>query len=318
MQKILSLTLNKHWKINKETSMPVIIPQGIPAFAALQVERVFVMSHERATTQDIRPVNIAILNLMPTKIETETQLLRLLSNSLLQVNVTFIKTASYKSKNVSEEHLDKFYVEFDTVKDKKFDGMIITGAPVELMQFNEVQYYEELTRILDFAKTNVTSTVFICWGAQVALNHYYGINKVELGAKISGVFPHKKVIENEPLLSGIDETFYIPHSRYTGLDEKAVAECRAIQVLAFGEQSKSSIIKSKDNRFFFLTGHSEYDAETLDKEYRRDISKGLDIAEPANYYVNGQPQSRWKAAASVLFQNWLNHYVYQVTPFQHN
>jgi homoserine O-succinyltransferase len=296
--------------------MPIIIPSNIPAFKTLQDENVFIYSEERAANQDIRPIEIAVLNLMPTKIETETQLLRLLSNTPLQVNVTFIKTATYKSQNVTQEHLDQFYVEFESVKHRKFDGMIITGAPVETMQFDQVAYWDELKSIMNFAQTNVTSTIFICWGAQAGMYHFFGVPKILLNQKISGVYEHVKVAKNEPLLKGVDDILYIPHSRYTMLDEDAIAKCDKVQVLAYSDHAKSSIIKSKDNKFFFLTGHSEYDCDTLDKEYTRDRAKGMDIAEPCNYYINGKVTNKWRSTANLIFSNWLNYYVYQITPYR--
>lgn len=295
--------------------MPIIIPKDIPAFSTLKKENVFVITKERAISQDIRPIEIAILNLMPTKIETETQLLRLLSNTPLQVNVTFIKTSTYKSTNTSQDHLDRFYVEFADIKNRKFDGLIITGAPVETMQFEQVKYWNELKSIMDYAKENVTSTLFICWGAQAGLFHHFGIGKILLKEKLSGVFSHKVIRTGEPLLKGLDDTFYIPHSRYTALDEHALKLCKEIEVIAHGAKTKSSIIKSKDNKMFFLTGHSEYDSDTLDKEYRRDLAKNLCIKKPYNYYVGGKPYAKWKSTANLIFINWLNYYVYQVTPF---
>lgn len=295
--------------------MPIIIPKEIPAFSTLKKENVFIITKERATSQDIRPIEIAILNLMPTKIETETQLLRLLSNTPLQVNITFIKTSTYKSTNTSQDHLDRFYVEFADIKNKKFDGLIITGAPVETMPFEQVKYWNELKSIMDYAKENVTSTLFICWGAQAGLFHHFGIGKILLKEKLSGVFSHKSISVNEPLLKGLDDTFYIPHSRHTALDEQALKSCREIEVIAYGSKTKSSIIKSKDNKMFFLTGHSEYDDDTLDKEYRRDLGKNLNIKKPCNYYIDGRPYIKWKSTANLIFINWLNYYVYQVTPF---
>jgi homoserine O-succinyltransferase len=272
------------------------------------------MTNERATSQDIRPIEIALLNLMPTKVDTETQLLRLLSNTPLQVNITFIKTATYKSTNTSKDHLDKFYVEFEKVSHRKFDGFIVTGAPVETLKFEEVKYWEELRVIMDWARDNVTSTMFICWATQAALYHHFGIEKVNLKKKLSGVFPHIRAVNNEPLLKGVDDVFYIPHSRFTGLDETQVENCKHLRVLAQSDKAKSSIIKTRDNKMFFFTGHGEYDTDTLDKEYRRDLAKGLSI-KPVNYYKNDKPTATWRAAANVIFNNWLNYYVYQVTPY---
>jgi len=296
--------------------VPIIIPAGIPAFSTLQSENVFVMNNERATTQDIRPIEIAILNLMPTKIETETQLLRLLSNSPLQLNVTFIKTATYKSTNTPQDHLEKFYVEFDEIKNRKFDGLVITGAPVETLPFTHVKYWHELTEIMQWATQNVTSTLFICWGAQAGLYYHYGIEKIALDEKLSGVFPHTKTTTNEPLLKGVDDIFYIPHSRYTAIDEKALKQCADLVVVAYGSKTKSSIIKSRDGKMFFLTGHGEYNGDTLDKEYKRDIAKGLTIKPPCNYYKNGKIINKWQSTANLIFINWLNYYVYQITPYK--
>ena len=295
--------------------MPIIINRDIPAFKTLQKENVFVMAHERASGQDIRPIEIAILNLMPTKIETETQLLRLLSNTPLQVNLTFIKTATYKSVNTAKEHLDKFYVEFENIKTRKFDGLIVTGAPVEILPFEEVKYFDELKTIFKWAKSNVTSTLFICWGAQAGLYYHFGIDKLNLKEKLSGVFAHKKISPNEPLLKGVDDVFYIPHSRNTALDESEIEKCKKLEVLAWGAKSGSSILKSKDGSMVFLTGHSEYDALTLDKEYQRDLALGINIKKPCNYYTKGKPVVRWRSTANLIFANWLNYYVYQITPF---
>jgi homoserine O-succinyltransferase len=296
--------------------MPIIIPGDIPAFATLQRENVFVMNQLRAQTQDIRPIEIAILNLMPTKIETETQLLRLLSNSPLQVNLTFIKTSSYISTNISAEHLSKFYVDFSAVKTRRFDGMIITGAPVETMDFSAVKYWDELCAILNWQKQNVTSTLFICWGAQAGLYHHYGIGKLPLPKKISGVFPHEKATQNELLLKGVDDIFFIPHSRYTKIDEAALSKCPDLETLARGKKTGSAIIKNKNGSMFFLTGHGEYDSDTLAREYKRDLAQGLKIAPPANYFnKDGAPVVRWRGTANLIFYNWLNYYVYQITPY---
>ena len=295
--------------------MPLIIPKELPAFSILQNENIFVFNMERATSQDIRPIEIAVLNLMPTKIETETQLLRLLSNTPLQVNITFIKTTTYTGLNTAQNHLDKFYSDFEKILNKKFDGLIITGAPVETLPFEEVKYWNELKQIMNWANANVTCTMFICWGAQAGLYYHYGINKVPLNKKLSGVFRHKKIAFNEPLLKGLDDTFYIPHSRCTGIDELAVKNHAELEILAYGKETKSSIIKSKDNKKIFLTGHSEYDIDTLDNEYKRDLAKGLEI-KPRNYYKNDKPNMVWKSTANLLFSNWLNYYVYQVTPYK--
>lgn len=299
--------------------MPIIIPKALPAYDILSHENVFVMSKIRAISQDIRPLEIAIVNLMPTKIETETQLMRLLSNTPLQVNITLIKTDSYRSKNISENHLDKFYTTFNEVKDRKFDAMIITGAPVETMPFEEVLYWDELKEIMDYADSKVTSTLYICWGAQAGLYHHYGINKVALDKKMFGVFEHAAVQDFDPLLKGMNDIFYIPHSRHTGLDEQAVLDCDKITVLAKSKDAGIAIIKSNDNRRIFLTGHSEYDRDTLKKEYIRDLSKGLGVEPPKNYFINLETlevENKWSNTANLLFSNWLNHYVYQVTPYE--
>ncbi len=299
--------------------MPIIIPNDLPAYSNLTKEKIFIMDLERAGNQDIRPIEIAILNLMPTKEETETQLLRLLGNSPLQVNITFIKTKSYKSTHVSEDHMKKFYKSLDKVKKMKFDGMIVTGAPVETMPFEEVKYWSELEEILDFAKTNVTSTIYICWGAQAAMYHNFGINKIPLDKKLFGIFPTHAVVENDMLLKGLDDEFYIPNSRHTRVDEDAVRQCKDIKILAESEQAGIAIAKTHDNKSFFFMGHVEYDRYTLRKEYLRDVDKGLTIEKPINYFDGNNlddVKMKWKSTANLLFYNWINYYVYQVTPFR--
>lgn len=297
--------------------MPIVIPKSLPAHDILARENIFVMSHARATRQDIRPIEIAIVNLMPTKVDTETQLMRLLSNSPLQVNVTLVKTGSYTGTHTPLEHLDKFYKTFDQISSRHFDGMIITGAPVETLPFEQVAYWEELTRIMDYADKYITSTVFICWGAQAALYHYYGIGKVQLPEKLFGVYRVRSLDENEPLLRGMNDIMHIPMSRHTAVDEVAVAQCKDIKVLAVGDQCGLSIAKSKDNKKFFFTGHSEYDRFTLRSEYFRDLDKGLPINPPVHYFIDGDTNRvnmKWRSTATLLFNNWLN-YVYQVTPY---
>ncbi len=300
--------------------MPIVIPKDIPAFSKLLGENIFVMNNERAVSQDIRPLEIAILNLMPTKVETETQFMRLLSNSPLQVNITLVATKTYKSKNTAAEYLDKFYKNFDDIKDKKFDGMIITGAPVETMDYEDVKYWEELKAIFDFADKNVTSTVYICWGAQAALYYHYGIKKSVLPEKVFGVFAHKKNKQiYEPLFKGFDDTFYIPHSRHTTVDLKAVKETKDLIVLSETEETGLSIAKSRDNKKIFLTGHMEYDRDTLKTEYERDLNKGLPIKAPVNYFEDEENKKvavKWTSTANLFYTNWLNYYVYQVTPFE--
>ena len=297
--------------------MPIVIPKDIPAFDVLSRENIFVMGSSRAQTQDIRPIEIAIVNLMPTKVETETQLMRLLGNSPLQVNVTLVRTASYNSTNVAQAHLERFYLTFDEIKDKKFDGMIITGAPVETMDFSEVKYWDELCAIMDYAERNVTSLLFICWGAQAALNYYYGIGKRRLPEKKFGIFPNRTQFPYEPLLRGMNDVFYIPHSRHTEIDEKALKEDGRLVVLAEGDECGVSIAKCIDNKKFFFFGHAEYDRDTLKKEYLRDKERGLEIAPPKNYFIDGTEEvdMRWRSTGTLLFNNWLNYYVYQVTPY---
>lgn len=299
--------------------MPIIIPSDLPAFASLKQEKIFVMDNDRAVSQDIRPIEIAILNLMPTKETTETQLLRLLGNSSLQVNVTFIKTDTYVATHVSNEHMDKFYKNLDGVRDMKFDGMIVTGAPVETIPFEEVKYWKELESVMDFAQENVTSVIYICWSAQAALYHKFGIGKYELDKKLFGIFPSHAVVKNDVLLKGLDDVFYIPNSRHTSIDEAAARKHPDIVVLAESDEAGITVAKTKDNKSFFLTGHSEYDRFTLQNEYLRDLSKGLAIDPPVNYFSDASMSKvdmKWKSTANLIFNNWLNYYVYQVTPYQ--
>lgn len=298
--------------------MPIIVPKDIPAAKILQSENIFIMNDKRAMSQDIRPLEIAILNLMPTKIVTETQLMRLLSNSPLQVNITLISTETYVGKNTSLEHLQRFYKSFSDVKNKKFDGMIITGAPVEELEFEEVKYWEELKEIFEFAKTNVTSTLFICWGAQAGLYYYYGIQKHKLERKLFGVFEHKKLVDYEKLLKGTDDRFFMPHSRHTTIYQDDIKKCNELVLIASSKKAGASIIRSKDNKFIFIMGHAEYDRNTLELEYKRDLEKGLYIEAPENYYVSGNSgeiKMSWVSTANLIYMNWLNHYVYQLTPY---
>ena len=296
--------------------MPIVIPENIPAFKTLSDENIFVMNENRANTQDIRPIEILILNLMPTKIETETQLSRLLANTPLQVNLTLLKTKSHVSKNTSQSHLEAFYKEFDEIKTKHFDGMIITGAPVEQMPYEEVEYWEELTTIFDYADKYVTSTMYICWGAQAALYYHYGIKKHLLPKTLFGIHPHKKTVMYEPLLNGIDDIFYVPQSRHTSINDDDLLNNPELVVLAKSDEAGATIMKSKDNKKLFLLGHLEYDKFTLDSEYKRDLAKGLPIEEPKNYYFNDDINVLWRSTANILFYNWLNYYVYQVTPYK--
>ncbi|MDR0752216.1 MAG: homoserine O-succinyltransferase [Christensenellaceae bacterium] len=298
--------------------MPIVIPEELPAFKILERENVFIMSNHRAETQDIRPIEIAILNLMPTKIETETQLIRLLANSPLQVNITLIQTATYQPKNTSAEHMEKFYRTFDEIKTRKFDGLIVTGAPVETLDFEEVYYWKELTEIFDYAKTMVTSTIYICWGAQAALYHFYNIKKEILPKKLFGIFKNTATNSHDPLLKGLDDSFYVPHSRYTTINYQELKQNPNISILARGTRCGISIAKTNDNSMFFLFGHTEYDRETLKSEYLRDIDKGLDTSIPSNYFINGDQNKinmKWNSTGNLIFYNWLNYYVYQVTPY---
>ena len=301
--------------------MPIVIPEDIPAYKTLLKEKIFVMKSKRAASQDIRPIEIAILNLMPTKIETETQLMRLLSNSPLQVNLTLVSTSTYTGKHTPIEHLERFYKSFDEIKNKKFDGMIITGAPVENIEFSDVLYWKELEEVFEFAKNNVTSTIFICWGAQAALYYYYGIEKIKLGEKLFGIFKHVKLADKEQLLKGFDDEFYMPHSRHTTIKVEDVKKEKNLELLAYSDEAGASIIKEKSGKFIFITGHVEYDRDTLKKEYERDLEKGLPIKEPCNYFVGGYKGEKskikmlWSSTANMLYTNWLNYYVYQITPF---
>lgn len=298
--------------------MPIVIPRGLPAFESLKSEKIFVMDNKRAVGQDIRPIEIAILNLMPTKETTETQLMRLLSNSPLQINVTLIKTDTYAPTHVADDHMTRFYKSLDEIKKMKFDGMIVTGAPVETLPFEEVKYWHELEQIIDFADKNVTSTIYICWGAQAALYHKFGINKHMLDKKLFGIFPTHAVVKNDMLLKGMDDTFYIPSSRHTAIDETALRENPNIKILAEGDETGVAIAKTLDNKSFFFTGHSEYDRYTLRNEYLRDLEKGLSIERPKNYFANDDVDKvdmKWRSTANLLFYNWLNYYVYQVTPY---
>jgi len=299
--------------------LPVKIPVNLPAKKLLEQENIFVMTEARAETQEIRPLKIAILNLMPTKIETETQLLRLLSNTPLQVNVTFIKTSTYKSTNTSQEHLDRFYVEFKDIKNHKFDGLIITGAPVETMPFEQVDYWEELCNIMKWSKSNVYSTLHICWGAQAGLYYHYGITKYPLEKKLFGVYAHEVIKPDHALVRGFDEIFYAPHSRYTEIKSKDIDIMPDLEVLTYSTEAGVHIVASKNMRQFYITGHSEYDFDTLVIEYFRDIEKGLKIDIPVNYFPDNDakrtPKNIWRGHAHLLFSNWLNYFVYQDTPY---
>jgi homoserine O-succinyltransferase len=302
--------------------MPIKIPDNLPAAKVLNNENIFVMSEDRAYHQDIRPLSIAILNLMPTKIATETQILRLLGNSPLQVDTVFLHPKNHNSKNTPGDHLTNFYRYFEDIKNQKFDGMIITGAPVEHLEFEEVDYWDELEEIMDWSVHNVFSTFYMCWGAQAGLYHHYGIPKYPLNEKMFGVFPHSVNRKNVRLLRGFDDIFYAPHSRHTEIRRSDIEKVPDLQILSESEEAGVYIVASKDERQLFVTGHSEYDALTLKSEYDRDTAKGLDIKVPRNYYPdddpNSQPTVRWRSHANLLFSNWLNYYVYQETPYDLN
>ena len=300
--------------------MPLIIPKTLPAFDALYEENVFVMHRERAASQHIRPLEILILNLMPTKIATETQIARLLANTPLQVHMTLLQTVSHEATHVSAAHLEAFYKTFDEVKHNRYDGMIITGAPVETMDFEQVDYWPELCEIMDFSETNVYSTLHVCWGAQAGLYYHYGIRKELLPAKMFGVFRHTLREPYVPIFRGFDDEFYVPHSRHTEIRREDVMKVPDLTLLSESEESGVYMAMARGGREFFITGHSEYSPYTLNDEYMRDVNKGLPIAVPRNYYRNNNPALgpvvRWRGHANLLFTNWLNYYVYQETPFR--
>ena len=300
--------------------MPIKIPDSLPATQTLLNENIFVMDELRAAKQDIRPLRVALLNLMPTKIETETQFARLLSNSPLQVELTLLQTATYEAKNTSREHLLAFYETFEDVKERKFDGLVITGAPVELMEFEDVEYWDELCRIMEWSKTHVYSTLHICWGAQAALYYHYGIKKYPMAEKLFGVFPHEVEYKNSMLFRGFDDVFMAPHSRHTTIHREDVEAVPELQILASSEEAGVYVIKTEQGKQIFITGHSEYDALTLEKEYLRDKNAGLPIEVPKNYYPDDndtrKPLVTWRSSANLLFFNWLNYFVYQTTPFE--
>jgi homoserine O-succinyltransferase/O-acetyltransferase len=299
--------------------MPLNIPDKLPAIKILQKENIFVMDASRASKQDIRPLKIALLNLMPVKITTETDLIRLLSNSPLQVELDFIKLSSHTSKNTPKEHMQAFYKDFNLIINHKYDGLIITGAPVEQMPFEEVIYWRELTEIFSWAKTNVTSSMFICWGAQAALYYYYGIPKYQLEKKMFGVFEHTRVDSASPILRGFDDIFYVPQSRHTEIRREDILKVPELTILSESKDSGVYMVASLNGRELFLTGHSEYSPDTLDTEYKRDLAKGLPIEMPRNYYKDDNPDNpplvRWRSQANMLFVNWLNYFVYQETPY---
>lgn len=299
--------------------MPIKIPDHLPAKEILNNENIFVMDESRAYHQDIRPLRIVILNLMPTKETTETQLLRLLGNTPLQVEITLLHPKTHRSKNTSPEHLRTFYKTFDDIEQERFDGMIITGAPVELLEFEEVDYWKELSHIMSWTNESVTSTMHICWAAQAGMYHHYGIPKYRLSDKMFGVFPHTVEKQNVKLLRGFDEVFFAPHSRYTDVPREVIEKEDSLEILSSSEEAGVFIVASKHGRQIFITGHLEYDPLTLKAEYDRDIKKGLAINPPKNYFPDNDPAkppvTKWRAHASLFFSNWLNYYVYQETPY---
>ncbi len=299
--------------------MPIKIQNGLPAVEILERENIFVMTETRAITQDIRPLKILILNLMPTKVDTETQLSRLLGNTPLQVEIELIHTESHKSKNTSEEHLLAFYKQFSDVRENYYDGMIITGAPVEKMAFEEVDYWKELAEIMEWSKTHVQSTLHICWGAQAGLYYHFGIEKYMLDEKLSGVYEHHVDYKRSILFRGFDDVFYVPHSRYTTVSREQIESTKGLKILASSEKAGVYAVSTKNGRQIFLTGHSEYDADTLNKEYTRDKLAGINPKIPENYFPDDDdtkpPLIKWRGHATLLFTNWLNYFVYQATPY---
>ncbi len=299
--------------------MPIKIPNELPARKTLEGENIFVMSEKRACSQHIRPLKIAILNLMPTKIVTETQLLRLLGNSPLQVEITLVMTDSHESKNTSQEHLSTFYKRFSEIKKEHFDGMIITGAPVEKLEFEEVDYWEELKEIMDWSTKHVWSTLHICWGAQAGLYHHFGVPKYDLPEKMFGIFEHQLLKKHKKLFFGFEDTFYAPHSRHTEVREEDIKKVPELTLVATSKEAGVYAVTTKKYRQIFIMGHSEYDNETLDSEYRRDVDRGLPIHVPVNYYPDDNPSkkpvNKWRSHATLLFSNWLNYCVYQITPY---
>lgn len=299
--------------------MPIRIPDSLPATDILESENIFVMTEYRAVHQDIRPLKLILLNLMPTKIVTETQILRKLSNTPLQIEISLLQTVSHEAKNVSEQHLDAFYTTFDEIKDQRFDGMIITGAPVELLDFESVDYWDELTNIMEWSTTNVHSTLYICWGAQAGIYHHYGIPKYELPEKLFGVFEHEVVKPSSPLVRGFNDSFTAPHSRYTEVHAADIEAHPDLELIAVSGEAGVYLAKSTDSRHFFVFGHPEYDDDTLMKEYERDVAKGKNMALPTHYFPNDdttrKPSATWRAHAQLLYTNWLNYYVYQTTPY---
>ena len=302
--------------------MPLKLPKNLPAIEVLKNENIFVMDSDRANSQDIRPLQIAILNLMPLKERTELDLIRLLSNTPLQLDITFVRVPGHESKNTSSEHIERFYTSFEELMDRKFDGMIITGAPLEHLDFEDVTYWPWIQTIFDWSRTHVTSTMYICWASQAALYHFYNIPKYDLPEKMFGIFKHHSMIENSPIFRGFDDVFYVPHSRHTEVRSEDIEKVDELTIMAESWESGVYMVMARDGREIFVTGHSEYAPDTLDTEYKRDLSKGLPIKPPVNYYKDNDPNQeiivRWRSTANLFFSNWLNYYVYQLTPFDIN
>ena len=299
--------------------MPIRISSELPAYKVLGEENIFVMSKERAEHQDIRPLKVIILNIMPKKIETESQLMRLLSNTPLQVDIELLQMASHVSRNTSKQHLEAFYKKFDEIKDNRYDGMIVTGAPVELIEYEQVDYWKEITEIFEWSKTHVFSTIYICWASQAGLYYHFGIPKYQLSEKMFGIFPHKAEVKDSLLLKGFDDIFYVPHSRNTEVRREDIEKVPQLKILTSSDISGVHIVANKNGRQYFITGHSEYDRDTIAGEYFRDIKKGLDIKLPYNYFPDDNPQNTplfsWRCTANLMFSNWLNYCVYQKTPY---
>lgn len=299
--------------------MPLKLPDKLPAVSILEKENIFVMGDQRASTQDIRPLRIAILNLMPLKITTETDLIRLLSNTPLQVEISFMKIKSHTPKNTPVEHMKAFYRDFELMKGQRYDGLIVTGAPVEHLEFEEVSYWDEITEIFDWARTHVTSTLYVCWAAYAALYRFYGIPKYNLPQKMFGIFRHRPLLPLHPIFRGFDDEFFVPHSRHTEVHKEDILNVPELTLLSESDEAGVYLVESRGGREFYVTGHSEYSPNTLDTEYKRDLSKGLDIQKPINYYIDDDPQNppfvRWRAHANLFYSNWLNYFVYQQTPF---
>ena len=302
--------------------MPVNLPNNFPAVDILRKENIFVMGHTRAESQDIRPLHIAVVNLMPLKIATETDLLRLISNTPLQVEIDFIQMKSHTSKNTSDEHMKMFYKDFDDIKTQNYDGLIITGAPVEKVDFEDVDYWAELCEIIDWSRIHVTSTIYICWAAFAGLYHNYGIKKHNIDTKISGVYSHRILDPLNPIFRGFDDEFYVPHSRFTIFRREEIEADERLSIIADSDKAGVYMVMANGGKEFYITGHSEYSPLTLDSEYHRDLDKGMNPSVPENYYVDDDPQKpvivRWRAHANLLFSNWLNYFVYQITPFDLN